>query len=712
MLDRRSALAGLATGAMLVGAETPMAAIATPGDTAADVLVLSSGVFRVELDLATGGIRSIVHPADPAGMSWIGGPVNAPWQPRGSLWGLGYADLGSARLHRVRWDRPAAIERQGPGAATVVYRLGGLDVTVERRLVGDALEERYTFRNTGATPLALRASRGPAALAIYTPCNDHYTTPADVLDHRAHAHLWMGGSASWIAMLRMGGRPPHLGLVLTDGALDSYGIEDRDPVTMSNTRGTILVHPAIDTLAPNESRTIGWTLFWHDGWDRFFAEASRRSAQMVGIEASDWTAVAGDTTMLRFAGALGTAPAAAIDGVAVPLRPARDGWTAEAPAGELGERRLKLTYGAGLTTHATLNTVPDLRALVAARVRFITGRQQWRKAGDPWDGSYLTFDNDADMPARWETSNNLAPGQERLAMAVLVARWLARAEPPDPVERASLDRCYVFVNDRLQRADGFVFVGPGIEEKRLYNWPWVVQLHLAMAKLTGDQTALARAVLTIDSFYREGGASLYAIGLPIAEMLAALRTAAMTAAHDRVLALFVGHGERIVARGTDYPSHEVNFEQSIVAPAATILLELHAATGAARWLEAARPHVAMLDRFEGRQPDHHLHGIAIRHWDGYWFGKARMWGDTFPHYWSSLDALVWSHMARATGDPSWSARARTTLRNNLSLFRPDGRASCAFIYPDTVDGRQGYFADAYANDQDWALVHALAIGEA
>jgi len=167
-----------------------------------------------------------------------------------------------------------------------------------------------------------------------------------------------------------------------------------------------------------------------------------------------------------------------------------------------------------------------------------------------------------------------------------------------------------------------------------------------------------------------------------------------------------------MAQGTNYPTSEVNYEQSIVAPAALILLELHQATGEAAWLQGARPHLALLDLFEGRQPDHHLHGISIRHWDGYWFGKARMWGDTFPHYWSGLNAIAWQIYGQAIGERQWQARARTTLRNNLSLFSADGHASAAFIYPTTVNGRPGYFADAYANDQDWTLVHALRLASA
>jgi hypothetical protein len=42
--------------------------------------------------------------------------------------------------------------------------------------------------------------------------------------------------------------------------------------------------------------------------------------------------------------------------------------------------------------------------------------------------------------------------------------------------------------------------------------------------------------------------------------------------------------------------------------------------------------------------------------------------------------------------------------NNLSSFRPDGSATCAYLYPDVVNGEPGRFADPLANDQDWALV--------
>jgi hypothetical protein len=100
-------------------------------------------------------------------------------------------------------------------------------------------------------------------------------------------------------------------------------------------------------------------------------------------------------------------------------------------------------------------------------------------------------------------------------------------------------------------------------------------------------------------------------------------------------------------------------------------------------------------------------GIAIRHWDGYWFGRQRLWGDTFPHHWSALTGWAFYRYWQATGDESYRRRGREILLNNLSAFRPDGRASCAYIYPDMINGNPARCRDSLANDQDWALMFLL-----
>jgi hypothetical protein len=672
---------------------------------------LANRFFEIELDVSTGSIVAVRHPRDAARMNWISGPANAPWQSRSVQWGLGYADLGKTMLHRGRWEAPVEFAVE-PQRSRSVYRVGALEVAVTRLLQDDALVERYRFTNRGDTALPMAGGRN--ACAIAAPFNDHYTGSADVMDGRCHAHLWMGGTSAWVATLRMGGRAPHLGLVLDTGALTGYSVVGRDEITGSNTRGSFLLHPDIANLAPGETRELAWTLFWHEGWDDFFAQCARRSDAFVGIDAARHTVYPGETVPIVLRGrALDGALLKTGGGTPLPLKRMADGLHASFEADAVGEQPLELTAPSGVRTRVVLNVVRPLDQLIAARIRFIAERQQVNAPGDPAQGAFVVYDNDTDAQVRHDkvAARDRNEGRERIGMGVLLARWLRTQAVKDPAPMEALRRHVEFVAARLQQPDGFVRDSVASSTQRLYNWPWVAQLHLEYARLTGQEASWQAFIRTIDNYYAHGGADFYAIGLPVYDGLAALKHAGRTAAHDALLAQFERHARRIEATGTNYPSSEVNYEQSIVAPPAIFLLELYRATGNPRWLAAARPHLALLELFNGRQPDHHLHDIAIRHWDGYWFGKRQLWGDTFPHYWSTLTAVAFHHLARATGDRGYAARAEQIIRNNLSLFTPEGRASAAFVYPVSVDGIKAHVADPYANDQDWALVHALQIAE-
>lgn len=683
-------------------------AVARGGAAEAPLLVLKSDTFVVAIDRSNGSVARISHPQDPAGMNWITSAQDTPWQPRSLQWGLGYANIGPGTLHRARWELPESVSND-ERSVKVVYHVGALRVDVSRELEPDAFSETYVFTNVGPEPVPL-THWAPGAFAIAAPWNDNYTTAEDCLEHRSHAHLWCGGSTSWICGLRMGGRPPHLGLVLTKGALEGYSIAGRDAVTSSNTRGIFLLHPKAQTLAPGASLTVGWRLFWHQGWDDFFAQVARRSPRAVRITASRYSLTAGEPVELTVESpAELVKPVLTVGGRPVPLKPDGQSLRATVRPTNPGPLTCTLVAAGDIETRLELNVLPPLEELVSARVRFIVSRQQVNAPGDLLDGAFLVYDNERDAQVRREWGHDHNEARERLGMGVLLARWLRLQSKKDPAIVASLERYYKFVSEQLQQPDGTVLNGVGDDEKRLYNWPWVMQLHLEMALLTGDNVPLRRFVRTVEKFYDAGGGQIYPIGVPVLEGLQAVKDVGWKNDYDHLRAFFSKHAATIEERGLKYPAHEVNFEQSIVAPAAIFLLELHRATGDERWLEAARPHLACLELFGGRQPDHRLHEIAIRHWDGYWFGKSRMWGDTFPHYWSTLTALAFSHYAAATDDRSYEERAQAIVRGNLSLFATGGRASCAYLYPTTINGEPGKFADAYANDQDWALVHALMV---
>ena len=69
--------------------------------------------------------------------------------------------------------------------------------------------------------------------------------------------------------------------------------------------------------------------------------------------------------------------------------------------------------------------------------------------------------------------------------------------------------------------------------------------------------------------------------------------------------------------------------------------------------------------------------------------------------------LAFLRYVEATGEKTFKARARGIADAMLGLFTPDGRGTCAWIYPNRVNGEAAHFADPLANDQDWALVFYL-----
>jgi hypothetical protein len=351
---------------------------------------------------------------------------------------------------------------------------------------------------------------------------------------------------------------------------------------------------------------------------------------------------------------------------------------------------------------AVLVTVPDLDDLAGARARFIHERQQ----AD--GGAYLPYDNGYDAVLRRPLRRDYNDGRERVGMGVLLAQR-RRTHPGDEVIR-STDRYAGFVAEKLQSPDGRVFDSSTDREfERLYNYPWVCRFWLEMWAATGEERYVDRFLRTVRAFYAAGGAEFYAIGMPIRRGHRLLTDRGRPDEAAEMLRLHTTNADFIRSRGVDYPTHEVPFEQTIVGPAATVLLELHLATGDPAFRRDAEAHLRLLELFGGPQPDGRLSDVPIRHWDGYWFGARPRWGDVMPHHWSAVTARAWALRGAADRDEMWWRRARQLSRATLHTFTAEGRASAAFVYPLIVNGQHEHSFDALANDQDWALVTALDI---
>jgi hypothetical protein len=677
-----------------------------------DNLSIANDAFVVECCPFTGSIRQLRHPRDENRMNWVVDSEESPWHALGAGWGLGYASRQYSRCWR--WGRAAAVECRA-NSLRARYEMGELAMDVLRDFdeLG-RLRELYTLRNISQRELKLDT------IGIYAPFNDNYPSAGHCITRRCNAHIWCGDDVAWACALRMGGMAPHLGLAMTRGRLVGYGIEHRDTRSGSNIRGDIVLlacegqcaSPDVRSeplmLAAGESWSIGWTLFWHDGWDNFHRQAA--SLGVPRIRGDRFAAEVGEPIRLSVA-----APVAAIapqppEATAATHSSDGPGTSIQVVPACCGLHRVDLKLADGRRTHAVVLATPPVEELLRRRVAFIVGRQQVRDEADGLHGALLPYDNDAQRQVRSDI-NDRNEGRERVGMGVLLAAFLRRMGP-DQAVREALEMYARFVRQRLQDQDGNVLNGVGQKPWRKYNYPWVADFWLQMHAVTHDDRYLDWYVQTTHAYYNAGGEHFYAIGVPMLEGLLRLRQAGRDGDAQKVLARYRAHGAMIAANGIDYPSHEVTYEQSIVGPAATMLLELALATGEREYLDAARPHLRCLEAFGGDQPDVRLNDIAIRHWDGYWFGRDRLWGDTMPHYWSCITAMAFLRYWQVTGDQAFARRARNIVGANLAQFQPDGSATCAMSYPLSIDGRPGRCRDPYANDQDWALVFWLMVDEA
>ena len=558
----------------------------------------------------------------------------------------------------------------------------GLHCSVEREILPDGrLEEVYCFCNQ--TEYDIYCPEG--SVAIEVPLNDSYLDAEICLSQRCHAHVWCGGGMSFIMALRMGGESPHLGLVLKEGALGSYSIRRSltESHCVSNTRGTFLLHPEAFRLGPGDVLRVRWQLFRHEGREDFL-RIIKKEPDFRYIESDQWVAFRGEE--VRWSeGLLDTSVT--------------------------GEIRKEIVI-AGRTAKACWRVIPDRMTLLKNRARFIVIRQQCRIPDSKLDGAYLIYDNETGLQYYSHEKHDHNGARERVGMGVLVALYLQYFK--DPEAENSLKRYTEYLLREVYDESHHTVcndAGYSLNWHRLYNYAWMAVYFTELYILYGEAIWIERAADVMESYYRNGGEEFYAIGIPMTAMVKMLIRAGKTERAERMRGLFLGHAYRIAATGKCYPTSEVDYEQSIVAPAVHIMLMGYQLSGDETLLSAAKSQLCLLELFNGVQPDYHLYEVAIRHWDGHWFGKSRLLGDTFPHYWSSLSGIAFDCYGRITGEKEWMLRAEKNLRGSLPLFFEDGSASCAMIYPRSVNGTTAGFFDPWANDQDWGLYYYFRRGE-
>ena len=702
---------------------------------------LAQGIVY-KTDPATGAIDQLAIDHDDQQMNWVLTPDGKQykWVTGKYGWGLGFLTIDGAKQE---WQTP--VSRQG---GVLTYQAGTIRITVKRTLKDGELFEEYTFKNTG------KAAAKITDWGIYTPWNDNYPDAATCMTHRCNAHIWAGDNAAYVLALRMGYKGTlhapgkkgkdvtvegtNVGLVLTKGALPDYEEWERKKENAnSNFRGVIAMDLPDMTLGAGHSYTVAWKLFEHSGREDFYKKllaagsAVAHSDKYVYQQGEEIKVYLEKNKLKSLSATLtgkdprnGTvtfAPRAIHTG-----KDAR-GHYASFVAETLGEQRIDLTYDKTERTHATILVISSYDELIAKRVRFVMEHQQMNDPQDPRFGAYMVYDNDLQAIYKNDDarkSYDCDEGRERVGMGVMLARWYqklacnpsAEASPADKQTlkelKQSLTRYADFIKNKLQTPDYTTYSRVSKDGwNRGYNYAWVADFYFQMYEVTKNAQYALDGYKTLQALYRHTGYGFYCIDIPVTAGLKALKDAGLQAEYNDLLIDFSKTADVFLANGLRFPKSEVNFEQSIVAPATQLLLEMYIATKDSLYLRGAQNMMPVVENLCGNQPDYRLNEIPIRHWDCYWFGKRQVFGDTFPHYWSCINANVYYYYALATGDKKHMKMAKDIVRNNHCNVFEDGTGSCAFVYPKRINGERAHFADAFANDQDWALAFYMMINK-
>lgn len=632
-------------------------------------------MFNVEFDLENGGVKSIRNSKDNNQMNWVDGA---------SVFGT------------VKNAETISVNKTENGVIAV-YKTDYFLITVTRMLTDGKYKERYVFENR----LDVDVFVGRGDIGIYATFNDSYENSKICMTERCHTHIWCGKSTAYVKAVKMGAFPFGLALVLTEGELDTYSIE-RDLSKISNDRGDFILHPSPFHLLSKGKMTLEWELTWFR--EDEFEKTLENYESTILTKAERYTVFTGEP--IRF---YVNRPNAVIsfNGATVESYTKDNKTFVEFIPKSTGEH-VFLIQAEKKETKAEFFVSPPFTELIRKRANFIVNNQQFNCEGSPLDGAYLIYDNEEKRMHFEELCTDRNASRERLMMGLFIAKYLQYFK--DERIYGSLMKYYRFVaREFYDEETGEVYnaIRKNPSFKRLYNAPWMSVFVMEMYKLTNDATYLDKMYKLLKVYYSIGGENFYPNGLSIYESIDALRSAGKTDMADDLLRSYKKHIDNIVTTGVYYPEHEVNYEQTIVTPAVTLTAQMYLITKDSALLSPCRAQLEILEKFNGTQPSHHLHEMSIRHWDGYWFGKRRNYGDTFPHPASIHTANAYLHYAMISGDEEYKKKAYKSARNLLSLFRPDGSASNTYVYPFSVNGVRCEYYDEYANDQDGALYYMM-----
>lgn len=603
-----------------------------------------------------------------------------------------------------------SFEKTGNSAVSVSSFMG-VKATTEYQFEREYLTVSISLLNENPYPIYFKNGD----IILETPINDAYESSAVCMKERCHAHIWTGLDNSYIRCERMGESDCHLGIVFQNGSFSSYRQEECKHCS----RGYLSMNISAFELLLGDTYEIKAFVFAHSGGEDFFEQAEKTGDFLRVRSDRGYTFSTGERVEFYVEKSVGIESARfTVNGEESPCRIDSDKAFCSFVAQQSGEHKVNFEID-GKCGLAVFNIVPSIEDLIRNRLNFIVENQQCKDESSPLFGAYLIYDNEEKrqfFDYVWTDHN---ANRERMGMSLTIVKWLQRHD--DEKLRRSIDIFTEFLlRECVDEDDGTCYgnIGKDKSKIRLYNAPWVMLYFTELYKLTNEKRWIELVVRIVRYYYSVGGAKFYPNGIRFYTMYNAIKVAGMEKEAAEIYDLFNKHVETIIKNGIIYPPHEVNFEQTIVTPAVTILLDKYLISKDTFYLREAEKHIDILQKFDGKQPHYRLNTIPIRYWDDYWFGKNGSYGDVFPHYWSVLSGYGYYLYYKSTRNRGFLNRARQCMMNCLCNYNIDGSATCSYLFPRWVSGtakidrstprdffaeRNGNLANAFANDQDFAL---------
>ncbi len=660
---------------------------------------LSNGNIVVSIDENNACVTSIVNKND-ALMNWI--RENANW-----------GEIDNFKLENVKKEANGCVAEYSYNPDTHYFkRKDDVTFTVEKRLINNVYQERYVFTNRTNFEFFINQE----TFGIHLPFNSVYTQGGKPV---CMAHVWAGDDVCWIVAKKIADTKERLIIRLTEGSISDYSIHREilgAKEDSTNFRGDIVLNPAPCSVSAGES--VAYT-FLYDFTDKNEIEYLEAQEGFISVKADCITQYIhrAITVSAKFNGKI-NAYKILVDGEEQPCVLQDNCIVCRYVADTLGEKKFDV-YINGKHTYLIANIILPLEEILEKRAYFIAEKQQFNKAESSLDGAYLIYDNQTKTQYYSASYDDYNAGRERIAMGCIVLRQLRVRYDEKLMQSITKHRAFV-ERELFDTQTAMVYNKEGKNNgwRRIYNDPWFALYFLEWYLLTNEKKYLAYAAEIMLHYYADDKKHQDSQLIHIPRFCEYLEKENLSELKERLVACFMEYIDSQINNNGEIYSEEVCvLSHEPYNNKCVYFSHAYQLKRDEKFLAYANTYKQRSEAYYSYQPDYHMNMISVRYWDDFWFGKYRLYGDTYPHYWSSQTGILFAEYDRAFG-VDCKAEYENIFKNNLCVFAPDGSAFNNYLYPYKIiitDNDQAnylrpkagtYYGKKYeifANDQDWSL---------